>query len=204
MALKPELQAWLEQVGPTLSKETAERLKQDLETEAVATKFKDTVLARSDYSRAMDTLRADEQKLKADSEKATQEANALIGANKKWREDNVKAYEQALREKDTAYAELEAHRARIKALAEQGLIDPEDPTLQTGVKPVDKPNGKGGESVNYLTQEALMQVLAKKDQEFANAFTHFEDLADEHFQLTGQRLKRTELLQELMKFPDKN
>lgn len=203
MALKPELQTWLDQVKDSLSKETRERLEQDLATEAAATKFKDTILARSDYSRAMDQLRAEEQKLKAEADKSTQEATALIGANKKWREDNVKAYETAIKERETAFAELEAHRARIKVLAEQGLIDPEDPTLAVAAQVKPKDDGGNGKGTNYLTQEALMEALAKKDAELVSAIANFEDLADEHFQLTGQRLKRADFMQAMIKNPNK-
>lgn len=197
--MKPELKSWLEHVGPKLSENVRTILNTELEKDDVANVFRETVMARSDYSRAQDELRKEGETLKANAEQKSREAEALLNANTKWREDNLVIHEQALKAKELADAELASHRARIKALAEQGLIDPNDPTLQAAA-----PTLKADPKINYLTQEAFEAEQAKKDWNTANAFSAFEDLADEHFSLTGQRLKRTELLQELARNKDLN
>lgn len=210
MALKPELKSWLDQVGPKLSENVRTILAGELERDEVATVWRDTVMARSDYSRAQDELRRDGERLKAEADLKAREAEALLAANQKWRADNSEAYEQALKAKELADAELAAHRARIQALAEQGLIDPNDPTLAATKRAnggADPAKGTNGTS-KHLSQEELDALLAKKEAamatSFADAFTYFEDLADEHLALTGQRLKRTELLAELKKNPNAN
>ncbi len=194
MALKPELKSWLEHVGPKLSPEVSKLLATELEKEDVATVWRETVMARSDYSRAHDELAKKEQELIAKADEATKKAEAWYNTNVKWREENEAKVNATLKAKELADAELASHRARIKALAEQGLIDPNDPGLTTVTPPkTEEPKITG------LTQEALQAELAKKDREYAIAIATFEDLADEHYSLTGQKLKRTELMTELMK-----
>lgn len=204
MALKPELKSWLEHVGPKLSDNVRTILSQELEKDDVAAVWRETVMARSDYSRAQDDLRKEGERLKTEAEEATRKAEAWYSTNTKWREDNEAKHNEALKAREQADAELAIHRAKIKVLAEQGLIDPEDPAFKLVGQPITKAEPKG----QYLTQEALDALLAKKEaamgSNFADAFTFFEDLADEHFQLTGQRLKRQELLEELKKSPNSN
>jgi hypothetical protein len=198
MALKPELESWLKQVSAKASPELSALLTKELEKDELATVWKDTVMARSDYSRAQDELRKEGEKLTAEANQRKHEAEALLKANTDWRTTNVAAYEQALKAKEQADAELTLHRAKIKTLAEQGLIDPNDPSLIVSNQQVVK---KEEPKVNHLTQEAFEAELAKREMSYVKGMTYFEDLADEHFQLTGQRLKRTELVTELEKSP---
>ena len=198
MALKPELKSWLDQVGPKLSENVRTILSTELEKEDIATVWRDTVMARSDYSRSQDELRREKEAAEA----AKKQSEAWYQTLTDWRNTEEKKVTEAIEAKKLADAELASHRARIQALAEQGLVDPNDPSLQQ----MNKPNGNGTTKEQPgLTQEALEALLAKKEaamgSSFADAFTFFEDLADEHFQLFGKHLKRTELLAELKKDP---
>lgn len=199
MALKPELKSWLDQVAPSLSENVRTILTTELEKEDVAKVWKDTVMARSDYSRSQDELRREKEAAEA----AKKQSEAWYETLTNWRNTEEKKVAEAIEAKKLADAELASHRARIQALAEQGLIDPNDPSLKVATNP---PANMDQKTQNILTQEAIEALLAKKEaamgSSFADAFTFFEDLADEHFSLTGQRLKRTELLAELKKNPN--
>src|SRR4030095_1198363 len=199
--MKQELKSWFDQVAPKLSENVRTIITAELEkNEEAANVLRDTVMARSDYSRAQDELRKEKETAQA----ARQQSEAWYNTLNTWKTDQEKLVAEAIEAKKLADAELASHRARIKALAEQGLIDPNDPSLQEVHKPT--PAGSAAAVQSSLTQEAIEALLAKKEaamgSNFADAFTFFEDLVDEHYQLFGTRLKRQELLADLKKDPN--
>lgn len=201
MALKPELKSWLEHVGPKLSEDTRNMLAKELEKDDVATVWRETVMARSDYSRAHDELVKEKQELEAKATEATRKAEAWFDTNTKWRNENEVKVTEALKAKEQADAELTLHRAKIKTLADQGLIDPNDPSLIVSNQRVEP---RVEQKVSGLTQEVFEAELAKRELAFVKGFSYFNDLAQDHFELTGQRLRQSDLVDELAKHPGKN
>ncbi len=192
MPIKAELKSWLESVAPLLDKDVRKGLEAELEKDEVANKFKETVLARSDYSRAMDELRLKEQTTAEEQRKAQAWYDTLSA----WQKEKEPLVQQTLREKELARAELEAYKAQLKSLSEAGLIDPSEASVKFESPNTPKPNG--GAEPKYLTAENLKQERLQMERDFAYALANFGDIADQHQELFGSRLTRKELLDELM------
>lgn len=196
MALKPEVKAWLDSLP--LGKEAKEVLEKEAEREEVQVKLRETVLARSDYSRSMDALRTQEQALKAEADTAKQRAESLIQANVKWRNDNQGVLAKAVEDAKKKEAILAQAQQRIQSLVDQGLpIDPRDilgdPSDHRGEPPQPLAPGK-----RVFNEDQMAELMKRKEMEFAFAMANFEDLADQHRRLFNESLNRKELVKEML------
>jgi hypothetical protein len=194
MALKPETEAWLKSLP--LSKEVSEALTKELEADhEKETKVRETVLGRSEINRKFDELAAKEKEQLAAVEAAQQKANGMLDANVKWRKENEAVVVKALENQKKLESKLAATQAKLKLLADQGVIDPgeldkDEPTITAKT-----PETRG------MTQEEVKKFWAERESELGRqvgfALANFGDLADEHFRLFGTHLKRTDLMKEV-------
>ncbi len=197
MPIKPELEAWLKTVP--FSADAQALIAKELEKEDVATKVRESVLARSDYSRHMDELRAKEQSLAADTQAKVAEAQSLLNSNVEWKKKNEGVLASAVRKAEQAEATLAAHQAKIRTWQEQGLLSEEDiadiAAARAASAQVPPSAPPPAETKKYVTPDEFNKEVANLVYGFAN----FNDIADEHQRLYGSPLKRTELVAEMMK-----
>lgn len=196
MSLKPETEAWLKSLP--LSKELGEALTKELEANhETEVKVRETVLGRSEINRKFDELKAEREKLETASATAQKKADSMLDANVKWRKDNEAVVVKALEDQRKLESKLVATNAKLKLLADQGVIDPGE--LEPNAELPKTPDAK------YMTQAEVERYWKEKESELGRnvgfGIANFGDVADEHFRLFGTHLKRTDLMKEIA---DKN
>jgi hypothetical protein len=114
-----ELQEWVKGLG--LPEDKAKVVLESFGAPEVLTKVGESVLARADYSRSMDKLKADEAALKADfakkiadEEKKTLDYSTSVG---NWKKEKETVLVEATRKREEAEARLTAVQAKMKEIA---------------------------------------------------------------------------------------
>jgi hypothetical protein len=122
-----ELQEWVKGLG--LPEDKAKVVLESFGAPEVLAKVGDSVLARADYSRNMDRLKAEEDRLKADfakkvtdEEKKTLDYSTSVG---NWKKEKETILADAVKKREEAEARLTAVQAKIKEIAPTYAI-PED------------------------------------------------------------------------------
>lgn len=199
MALKhQDLETWLKSLP--LSDEIKQKLEDELgadETKQV--KVRETVLARSDYSRNMDALRDERKKLEDEVARAASESQALIQANTKWKTDNEGVFIKTQKKAEKLQAKVDAYNKKLAMLAAQGVIDPDDLDIEIAPDQTTQQVVSDPQTGRFITKEELNNLRRSEEATQFKALAVFEDLNDEHQKLFGERLKRTEVLDALAK-----
>jgi hypothetical protein len=196
MPLKKEVEDWIKSLP--LKKEFKEAFEKELENDELQTKVRESVMFRPDYSRSMDQLKADREKLEGEVAQAKANADGLFNANMKWREDNAKVYQDTLAVAQERERQLLEYNQRLKYLVDTGQLDPR--LLEGTANP--PPSNHGTPPANpqqYLTPQQMQQALLEKEKQFAYAVANIEDMADQHKTLFGQSLNRKELISDMLK-----
>lgn len=203
MPIKPELKQWMDSLP--LSEDVKKLLSPELEKDEVGKKVLETVMLRSDYSRALDqktqevesfkqqaTREVEAKKAGWDSFKATEEAKAK------------KFYEDAQAQIRQANADKAAYAQRLSDLVAQGLINAEEAAIaktefnqrtDAGTQiqqPVSQPAAK------YVAKDEVQQLIGNTHLQNVQASARINDIADAHFDLFGVRLNRQELVEKTL------
>ena len=122
-----ELQEWVKGLG--LPEDKAKVVLESFGAPEVLTKVGDSILARADYSRSMDALKAKETQLQADlakkiadEEKKTLDYSTSVG---KWKEEKEKVLKEAIAAREAAEGRVTEIQGKIKEIAPTYAI-PED------------------------------------------------------------------------------
>jgi hypothetical protein len=176
-----ELQEWVKSLG--LPEDKAKIVLESFGAPEVLTKVGETVLARQDYSRNMDKLKAEEKRLAEDFAKKVAEedrkSTEYATSVGKWKTEKEEVLNKATKAREEAEAKLVAAQAKIKEIAPTYGI-PED-QLSSILTPVvarteprreDPPRNENGEFIskeefnktvmNYAKLPAIITTLERE------------------------------------------
>jgi hypothetical protein len=186
MGKELDLAQWVESLP--LAPEVKASLKAEIGKEEVVKALKDQVMMRSDYSRAMDEARAQAEALNREKEEALAQAEAIIQANTKWREENEKVVEQALRRAQAA--EQQKLRLVQSLRDDYGATDDYLKTLVSDDTPPPPTPSQPGKTDDALKREDIDKLIT--DGIRLQAVLH--NLNREHRQLFGDDIPDLEAL----------
>jgi len=194
-----DLQAWLKEIAAdgSLSESEISTLLPILGKEKTLNRLSDQVLMRGDYTRKTQEL-ADERR-RLNSEISTQRDELET-----WRSGVQTQLDKAYGDLQTARTTQAQFEARVRTIAERNNLDPRE--LLAGSdqarREVDATTREEGKAAG-LSEADLDRLLDTRIQSYlgnsrviAGAIdAEISDIADEHRELFGTRLKRTELYQ---------
>jgi hypothetical protein len=196
MPIKQEVTDWLKSLP--LGEEARKVLEAEVQKKEVHDAIGKSVMAPADYSRAMDKLRDQEQQIRKEAEEATFKANNLLQQNVAWRNKNEAAVKAAIEDAQKKGYILQTIQTKLQTLAEQGLIDPREFDVAAPGNG-NLPAHPAGPAKRFLTEEEMAERQLQQEKQFAFAMANFEDIADQHKRLFKEPLKRTELIQDMLK-----
>lgn len=181
-----ELQEWVKGLG--LPEDKAKVVLESFGAPEVLTKVGESVLARQDYSRNMDRLKAEEDRLKADfakkvadEEKKTLDYSTSVG---NWKKEKEAVLNEATRKREEAEARLSAVQGKIKEIAPTYAI-PEDqlssiltPITKEPERREDPPRREDG---TYISKEEFNKTVTS----YAKLPAIITVLEREHMKLFG-------------------
>jgi hypothetical protein len=150
------------------------------------------VLRQADYSKHMNDLKVKQQELDAANERLNQE---IV----EWGETKAKGEPiTAKMERDLADAKAEVTRLHtvITTKAEQLGIDPKS-IIGEVQPPAADSKASQPDLTGYVKMDDLNQRIGAVGQYLMDLPVEIQDLADEHFELTGERLNRKEIVAEV-------
>jgi hypothetical protein len=207
MPIKPELKEWLDRLP--LKDEVKSILNGELEKDEVQTKFFETMVPRSEYSKTLNAkdqeVAAQRQQLEVD-QRAAQAAKQSYDTFKASEEKRVqKFYADANAQLAAEQAQRKAYERRLGELVAQNLITQEEATVakqefvpQAPVPPV-APEGR-----KYVTEDKLLEAVGTTQTQYVHAIAKINDIADAHFDLFGVRLNRQELVDKTLQLSKTN
>jgi hypothetical protein len=186
-----ELQEWVKGLG--LPEDKAKVVLESFGAPEVLTKVGESVLARADYSRGMDKLKADETALRADLAKkiADEEAKTVAYSKEvgKWKQDKEAVLAEATKKREEAEARLTAVQGKLKEIAPTyGIPEDQISTLMTPIKitpagdtpPRDVDSGKWVSKDEYnralLDMPLVAAIISELQEEHRSLFGSTEPM----------------------------
>jgi len=196
MPIKPELKEWMDKLP--LSENVKTILSGELEKDEVQTKFLDSYVPRSSFSKELDKKDQEVQTAKQQIEAERKAALVAKQSYETFQQSEQKKvndwYEKNNKALLAAQSQLKAYEARLGDLVSQGLITPEEASVaktdfiqqQQAQPPVER---------KYVSKEDLDSTIGNTYIQNARNIAKINDIADAHFDLFGTRLSRDELVQ---------
>lgn len=202
MPLAPELENWLK--SAPLSAAVKEQLAKEFEQEEAAKYARDSVLARADYSRAMDRNRSEHQqamdKLKQDQQALSDLQAQLAGTGKGWSEEK----KQLLAEIGGLKARIERGKAQFREYDVDGDRDKMIRELfgddSTPVQRQEQ-QSSGPDLSGYMRREDYQKEMADHMRTMAGYYNWFHKTSRDHEKLFGTALDPDEMMNEVFANP---
>lgn len=190
MAIKPELKEWMDRLP--LSEEAKKLLTPELEREEVQTKFFETMVPRSTYSRDLNNKDQEVLTAKQQATTAKQTYDTYLATEQKKVNDWYAQHNKTL---VAEQAQRKAYETRLGELVQQGLITQEEATVAKAEFTPTTPVSPAPDTRRLVSKDDLATVIEQNQFQNVHAIARINDIADAHFDLFGTRLNRQELVQ---------
>lgn len=180
-----ELAEWVNGLG--LSEDKKKVVLESFGAPEVLTKVGETVLMRSDYSRQMDALKAEQKKLEDEHKARVAKEDSFHGELQAWKDGKEKEFKEAVAAREASEARLTAVQAKVKELAPTyGIPDDQLSTIMTPLEKTASPTVKTGDQPRdaegkYVPKDEFNKIVT----DYAKLPAIITVLEREHIRLFG-------------------